>query len=401
MHIKPNNFPVLSSRANSILTTENRQEIMDFTRELEEAVRDIVLAAKQSSDVSKKVGALMNSLESRSWWGQVTSGFSGGTDKELATLVQGLGASLAITQKVVQVVLKVMTGKNQLLHGFNEALVNKIAMVTADTRTLDSNQKIVVKDFLTKLQKQVFDQIQQQELVDSLELRLIDCEAWREEKECHDQLVTSQLATQGESQKLATERILVMEGIAKALADRTDQLAKLQISDGMRITELDESQKLATARILVMEGSTQALADRTDQLAQLQTSDSMRITELERETQAVTDRQEASDGYNQVQAGRVAVLEAKCADLAEQVRILTERTDALKTGLEQYYGQIAQLQRVDVEQRTLIYDFEQRLSVLEKIDNASRSIKARILKYAPVAAASLLGGVAVYLSLAT
>ena len=55
-------------------------------------------------------------------------------------------------------------------------------MVTADTRTLDSNQKVVVKDFLTQLQKQVFDQIQQQEMVDSLELRMIDCEAWREER---------------------------------------------------------------------------------------------------------------------------------------------------------------------------------------------------------------------------
>ena len=36
----------------------------------------------------RKVGALMSNLESRGWWGQVTSGLSGGTDKELAILVQ-------------------------------------------------------------------------------------------------------------------------------------------------------------------------------------------------------------------------------------------------------------------------------------------------------------------------
>lgn len=358
MHTKPDHSPVLSSRASGTLTVVNRQDIMDFTRDLEDAVRDIGLAAKQSSDVKEKVGALMSNLESRGWWGQVTSGLSGGTDKELAILVQGLGASLSITQKVVQVVLKVMTQKNQVLHAFNEALVKKIAMVTADTRTLDSNQKVVVKDFLTQLQKQVFDQIQQQEMVDSLELRMIDCEAWREEKECNDQLVSTQLAIQGESQKVATERIQEMEGSAKAHADRTDQLA------------------------------------------QLQTSDSRRITELEREAQVVTDRLEASDSYNRVLAGRVDVLEAKCADLAEQVRMLTERDNAVKAGLEQLSGQITQLQRVDVEQRALIGAFEQRLSILEKIGDASRTIKARILHYAPVMAASLLGVVAVYLSLA-
>ncbi|BAK77586.1 hypothetical protein NH8B_2793 [Pseudogulbenkiania sp. NH8B] len=131
MHTKPDNFPVLSPRASGTLTTVNRQEIVDFTRDLADAVKDIGLAAKQSSDVKEKVGSLMFGLQNQSLWGKVTSGLSGSTDKELAILVQGLGTSLSITQKVLQVVLKVMTQKNQVLHAFNEALVKKIAMVCA------------------------------------------------------------------------------------------------------------------------------------------------------------------------------------------------------------------------------------------------------------------------------
>lgn len=359
MHSKPANLPVVLTRTGGILTATNHQDIKDFTHDLEEAVRDIARAAKQSSDINETVGSLMDSLKKRSWWGQVTSGLSGDTDKELAILVQGLGASLAITQKVVHVVLKVMTQKNQVLQAFNEALVNKIAMVMADTRTLDGNQKVVVKDFLTQLQKQVSDQIQQQVTVDNLELRLIDCEAWREDKEFHDQLVTTQLATQ------------------------------------------DESQQLATARIQVMEGNAKALADQTDRLAQYQTSDDARITELEQQAQVVTDRLAVLDDCNRVLAARVDVLEAKRTDLAEQVRMLTERAEAVKAGLEQHCGQITQLQQVDAEQRALIGALEQRLSVLEKINGASRTTAARMFHYAPVAAASLLGAAAVYLSLAT
>lgn len=359
MHSTSSSLPVELTRAGGILTAANHEDINDFTRDLEEAVRDIARAAKLSSDVREKVGSLMNSLESRSWWGQVTSGLSGDTDKELAILVQGLGASLAITQKVVQVVLKVMTQKNLVLHAFNEALVKKITLVMADTRTLDGNQKVVVKDFLTQLQKQVFDQIQQQNTVDNLELRLIDCESWREDKEFHDQLVTSLLATQ------------------------------------------DESQQLATARIQAMESDAKALADQAARLAQYQTSEGVRITELEQQAQVVTDRMAVLDDCNRVLVARVGVLEAYRADLVEQVRRLTERAKTVKAGLEHHHGKITQLQQVDGEQRALIGVLEQRLLVLEKINDASRTTKARMLRYAPVVAASLLGAGAIYLSLAT
>lgn len=339
MHTKPNNFPVLSSRTSGNLTEVDRQDIKDFTRDLEDAVQEIGQAAKESEEVNQKVGALMSNMAERNWWGQLTSGLSGGTDKELAIMIAGLGASLVVTQKVVQVVLKVMSQKNQVLHAFNEALVKKIAMVTADTRTLDGNQKVVVKDFLSQLQKQVFDQIQQQELVDSLELRLIDCEAWREEKECHDQLLITQLATQNENQQLATAHIQVLEGNAKALADQTDQLAQHQISDGVRITTLEQQAQVVVDQLAVLDGSDRGLA------------------------------------------ARVNVWEAKCADLTERVRRLTE------------------LLQVNVEQRALISALEQRLLVLEKINNASRMTKARMLRYALVVVASLFGAAAVCLPL--
>ncbi|MNJ81324.1 hypothetical protein D3C77_800730 [compost metagenome] len=57
---------------------------------------------------------------------------------------------------------------------------------------------------------------------------------------------------------------------------------------------------------------------------------------------------------------------------------MTERAEAVKAGLNWYCGQITQLQQVDIEQRALIGALEKRLSVLEKIVDASRTTMARI-----------------------
>jgi len=359
MHNTPARLPAVMRRTDCILTAANHQEIRDFTRALEEAVLDIERASRQSSEVKDQAGSLMNSLESRNWWGQLTSGLSGNTDKELAILVQGLGASLVVTQKVLQVMLKVMTQKNQVLQGFNEALVNKIAMVTADTKTLDGNQKVVVKAFLGQLQQQVCDQLQQQDMVDSLELRMIDCEAWREEKEIHEQFVNAQL------------------------------------------TRHEQSRQSATSRTQELEGNVKVLTDQTGRLAQHRTLDDARITELLQKTQAFSQQLPALDNCNRVLAGRVDVLEAERADLARQMHLLTERAKTAEAALAQQSATISQLQQVDIEQKTLLRAVEQRLSSLETIDSSSRTTKALAIHYAPALVACLLGALAIYLSLAT
>lgn len=340
-----------------VLSAADAADVEDFSRDLEVAVRDIGKAVAQSASVKTKAGKLMVNLESRGWWGQMTSGLSGSTDKEMATLVEGLGSSLEVTQKVVQVMLKVTTQKSQVLRGFNDALVNKIAKITEDTRTLDGNQKVVVKEFLSQLQKQVFEQIQQQEMVDSHELRLIDHEEWRADKDIHDQTVNSQLI------------------------------------------ELDVSQQATGVDIQLLMANAQASGEHINKLT-LQQSEAAAITiELERRSQAATERLDAIDQCHQLLAGRADAGDSKDALLAEQAQRLTDRVKVAEAWLKKNHSELGELRQLSAEQNAEIATLQQRLSIIEQHASASHRAMARILRHAPAILALLGASVSLYFSL--
>lgn len=161
-----------------VLLNSEKQEVSDFKADLEAALRDVNEAFKESQETSRKVGQLEKKLQDRGWWGAVKATLDGSTDKELTTQVMALSKSIALTQRIVRVVLKVQTQKNRLLQAFNHALVDKIANIEGDTRTLDRNQKVAALEFLGELRQQIEDQIRQQDLVQSHEHRLQAHEQW-------------------------------------------------------------------------------------------------------------------------------------------------------------------------------------------------------------------------------
>lgn len=184
----------MASRYQILPARTNAQELSDFTAQLEEALRDLETACRKKGRIDVKLGELQKELENRSWWGAATAGLTGKTDKEIAKMVEGLGESLGLTQNVVRVMLKIQTKKNQLLHAFNEVLVNKITRIQSDTHVLDSNQKQAALFFLGELQQQIDEQISQQELVESHEQRLNDHQHWLLEKEKNDAALAHQVA---------------------------------------------------------------------------------------------------------------------------------------------------------------------------------------------------------------
>ncbi|VTU22333.1 hypothetical protein H6CHR_01768 [Variovorax sp. PBL-H6] len=161
-----------------VLLDSEKQEVSDFKADLEAALHDVNEALKKSQETSEKVGKLEKKLQDRGWWEAVKDTFDGSTDKELTLQVMALSQGIALTQRVVRVVLKVQTQKNRLLQAFNGALVDKIANIEGDTRTLDSNQKVAALEFLGELRQQIEEQIRQQELVESHEHRLRAHEQW-------------------------------------------------------------------------------------------------------------------------------------------------------------------------------------------------------------------------------
>jgi hypothetical protein len=152
----------------------------DFTADLENALEELQKAVESKDKVNAGLKTLQGELNNRGWWDTVGATFSGKTDKELANIVEGFGTSLQLTQNVVRVILTVSTQKNQALHQFNAALVDKISAIQGDTHTLNANQKKVTLHFLGELKSQIDEQIRHYTLVESHDARLDAFDAWQE-----------------------------------------------------------------------------------------------------------------------------------------------------------------------------------------------------------------------------
>ena len=143
-------------------------DLANAHKELSEALDKIALAIRSN----KNVQTTASKLGGKGFWSSLTGVVSGSNDKDLAGMITSLGGSLETTQMVVQVMLRLQTSKDRVLRGFHSALLDKIANLQADTKTLDANQRAVALEIVSALRDQVEDQLRQREAVDSHELRL-------------------------------------------------------------------------------------------------------------------------------------------------------------------------------------------------------------------------------------
>lgn len=172
------------------IDAQDERAIAEFACDLDEAIKNLEEATKQRDQTSQKIQEVQRALGDRSWWGAITANLSGKTDKELATMVLDLSASLGLTQSALSLILKVQTEKNRLLKGFNHALVDKITKVQADAQTLDSNQRHAALNFLQDLRSHIETQLRQQELVKSHEVKIREMAAWRiAQEQAHGRLI--------------------------------------------------------------------------------------------------------------------------------------------------------------------------------------------------------------------
>lgn len=165
------------------LDTTDAELVAEFSGELDDALKQLKAATDEKAKVDKSLSQLQDDLKDRSWFSVMGATFTAKTDKELASLIEGLGKSLDLTQNVVRVVLKVATQKNRVLQSFNAALVDKITAIQSDTHTLNTNQKKVALHFLGELKGQIDEQLRHHELVDSHDVRLDDLDHWRQDKD--------------------------------------------------------------------------------------------------------------------------------------------------------------------------------------------------------------------------
>lgn len=238
-----------------VLVKSEEQVVSDFKADLEAALKDVEVAFAQSKKSQQEIEKLRESLQTRGWWGAVKSTFDASTDKELATQILALGSSLEITTTVVRVMLRVQTQKNRLLQEFNRALVNKIASIEGDTRTLNDNQKVAALEFLGELHQQIEEQILQQELVQAHEQqiqfhkqRLFEVES--ENAESNRQL--AQLSASTENLK----RHVTEHGQWRAEKEHRDVVTHQQLLSSTRdISDLKQLAAKLEVRLTMLEDS--------------------------------------------------------------------------------------------------------------------------------------------------
>lgn len=364
-------FPVRMLKQ-QMLSAEDLNHIQDFTQDLDQALVDIAEASRKNQELNKEVKELKSSLESRGWFGSLKAGLSGKTDKELALMVESLGAGLTVTQNVVRVILKVMTQKNRVLHGFNQALVDKITAVTKDTVTLDQNQRLVAREFLGSLQRQVAEQIRQMELVDEHDMKLIEFDGWRAEKDETD-------ATFG--QQLVELTGVVDTFREQVQADTVAAQSRLAGLDNRVISFKQEADSHQAAFSQALDGVLAHLSSLDETLlshAQWRDAKNHSDIHLAARVEGVEVRSDALEAasvrHQSLIAGQAELLEKQAA----QITVLQDGERALQGRLDALQARVAQL---------------------EELEGQSHGVKARLLRYAPPVIAGGLACAALYQSL--
>lgn len=140
------NTKVILKAAESLHAATSRQPaqlMLMKPRTEEDQISDFVEALKKLDTAirrHKTTNQQLKDFNDQGTWDSFWGGLSGQSDKDLAKLVAALGESLETTQTVVQILTQLHTVNNNVLRGFNAALVAEIKNLQADASTLDGNQ---------------------------------------------------------------------------------------------------------------------------------------------------------------------------------------------------------------------------------------------------------------------
>ncbi|WP_438284185.1 hypothetical protein [Pseudomonas alabamensis] len=225
-------------------------------KDFHEGLRKLNAAIQRGS----KTRALLNDFQSQGSWDSFWGGLSGRNDKDLAKLLSEFGASLEVTQSVVQLVTQVHTVNNNVLRGFNDALVREIERLQADTQTLEGNQNgalVVLYEFKHQIDellaladgyeycRHAVNQLATSQNNHETELQalsLVFSNGTRKQEQLNAES-SRQLAQQGEVQRTQQKQV---ERVTKLLGSEIQARERLSISTRGSLKEVsDASESLA------------------------------------------------------------------------------------------------------------------------------------------------------------
>ncbi|BFN27505.1 hypothetical protein PSCT_03075 [Pseudomonas sp. SCT] len=134
---------VLTGLAADEIALQPAQQLLPAPRSEENQLKDFHEGLQKLNAAIQrgtKTRSQLKDFQNQGSWNAFWGGLSGRSDKDLARLLTEFGASLEVTQSVLQLVTQVHTVNNNVLRGFNDALVREIERLQADAQTLEGNQ---------------------------------------------------------------------------------------------------------------------------------------------------------------------------------------------------------------------------------------------------------------------
>jgi chromosome segregation ATPase len=157
---------------NELFNPETSTLSHSLREDIELLVTDIQSASQKSVAVTQQADAFSH----RGFWAQLSGSLTGRNDVDLSQMIGAVGESLQVTQRVVEILLKIQSEKNVVLKDFHRAVTEKIVDLQSNDDTLDLNLRDNLLDVFQHLQKQVEDKLEQAAMVEAQKIRIAKME---------------------------------------------------------------------------------------------------------------------------------------------------------------------------------------------------------------------------------
>ncbi|MCG9732258.1 hypothetical protein L1D44_20980 [Shewanella sp. Isolate13] len=312
-----------------------RQEYQVFFQDFESNLTKLTQALKTTKDVQK----LANQINDKGFWSNAFGSISGRNDKDLAAMVENLGASLEVTQNILTIVLKVQNIKNGFLKEFHEALVEKIVKLSKDDRTLDSNQKEAALAIVSKIEQQVSYQLAQSQQIENHERKLMELDDFVEVKDILDSEQSAKIAHLDKTSQQIIQGADNRQKLINELQQKSEAKRKKDLAQDEDISQLS---KMA-----------QSLQDELKQKSEAKklkdASQDSAIEMLNQQKVELKLQHQQTSLQLQAQAEEIDALKQTVQTLSEQSQRNEQQANKLAAKLEQTASHLNQAQQQHID----------------------------------------------------
>lgn len=223
-----------------LISTKNATLTSSLLHDIDLLFVDIKRATEKSLAVTDNAEKFNN----RGFWAQISGSVTGRNDTDLSKMIGSVSESLSITQRVVEMLLKIQSEKNVVLKDFHRAVTEKIVVLQSNDNTLDLSLRDNLIMMFEHLQKQVEDKLEQAATLEAHKTKLAKMNLALQQQEAamtdNSNAITHLQAQLGRATAQMEDQTKTIVQLQNSLMHANEQMEKMQ-------SHLDQTQaNLAT-----------------------------------------------------------------------------------------------------------------------------------------------------------